>query len=451
MYIEVKRLIEGVIYMDDKNKFDEEGRDREEDLLRDEERNIYDEDPSPELERTEYDLEEENFSEEEIHREEYLTQREYREDQKKRRFRGSALSYIALALVAALIGGLASPYLGAKLYGELLPYPESNQYITEQVVINPQEEYTTVSAVVNKSMSSVVGITTIEEIQQFWFLPQEVEGVGTGVIVDSNGYILTNSHVVRDGNAKSIHVLFENGEKQEAKLLWNEPELDLAIVKVDKTGLQAADLGDSDDLSVGELAVAIGNPLGLEFQRSVTSGIISGLNRSIQISQNSVIDNLIQTDASINNGNSGGPLLNNKGEIIGINTAKIKTAEGLGFAIPINEAKLIIEEVIEKGNFESVYLGISGVTVDKYEETLGVEIEAEKGIILVQIYKDTPAHKAGLINGDVLVKLDDTELDDMLKLKKALYRYKKGDKAKLTIIRNGEEKEIEVDFFDVNR
>lgn len=368
----------------------------------------------------------------------------------RKKSHGSLFSYIAVALIAALIGGIVSPYVGAKLYGNVLPNPEDNQYLASPVVINTKDDITTVSAVAKKSMSSVVGITTIEQVQQdFWFLPEQVQGVGTGVIVDSNGYILTNSHVVRDGNAQTIHVLFENGEKQEAELLWNEPEIDLAIVKVNKTGLPVAELGDSDNLIVGEAAIAIGNPLGLEFQRSVTSGIISGLNRSIQVSENNVIQDLIQTDASINNGNSGGPLLNSKGEVIGINTAKIKSAEGLGFSIPINEAKVIIEQVIEKGRFETVFLGISGVSVDDYKARLGVELDVESGVILVQVSEGTPADKAGLLNGDIISKIDSVEIDSMTRLKKTLYRYKKGDKANITIIRNNQEQQIEVEFTEV--
>src|SRR5699024_8716062 len=138
----------------------------------------------------------------------------------------------------------------------------------------------------------------------FW--EREIPGVGSGVIIDENGYILTNSHVVADGQAKSISVLFENGDTSPATILWNDAALDLAIIKVEDRNLPVAELGDSDILEVGQLAVAIGNPLGLDFQRTVTSGIISGLDRSIRVSENNVIEDLIQTDASINFGNSGG-------------------------------------------------------------------------------------------------------------------------------------------------
>jgi S1-C subfamily serine protease len=278
----------------------------------------------------------------------------------------------------------------------------------------------------------------------FW--QREVEGVGSGIIVDSNGYILTNSHVIGDGNAKKITVLFEDGTKKSGKVLWYDTALDLAIVKVDATGLNAAELGDSDNLEIGQLAVAIGNPLGLDFQRSVTSGIISGLHRTIQVDEYNVIEDLIQTDAAINSGNSGGPLLNEKGQVIGINTAKIQTAEGLGFSIPINVAKPIIEQVIKDGSYKIVYMGITGVEVEKYEAQLGVNLNVDKGVIILEIDPSSPAKKAGLENGDVLTKIDNQEVENMSQLKKILYKYNKGDKASLNIIRNGKSMNVDIVF-----
>ncbi|KKH59039.1 hypothetical protein DU75_07475, partial [Methanosarcina mazei] len=206
-----------------------------------------------------------------------------------------------------------------------------------QINITTKEDITTVTAVAKKSMKSVVGITTVETVRDFIW-ERQVQGIGSGVIVDSRGYILTNSHVVGDNNADRITVLFEDGDKKVGQVIWHDPSLDLAMVKVNAINLPVADFGDSDTLQIGEIAVAIGNPLGLEFQRTVTSGIISGLNRTIPLDQYYKMEDLIQTDASINPGNSGGPLLNAKGEVIGINTAKISTGEGLGFAIPINIA-----------------------------------------------------------------------------------------------------------------
>ncbi|HLS54332.1 MAG TPA: trypsin-like peptidase domain-containing protein, partial [Tissierellaceae bacterium] len=295
-----------------------------------------------------------------------------KEPKRKKSFRGSLISYLALAIVASLLGGIASAYIGPSLYGKILPNPKSNEYVSQPVNIATSDDINTVSAVVKKAMGSVVGITTLET-RQYPFQQRDVEGLGSGVIVDRNGYILTNSHVVANGKAKEITVLFDNGDNVSGKVLWNDPILDLAIVKVDITNLPAATLGDSDELEVGEIAIAIGNPLGLEFQRTVTSGIISGLNRSIKIDQNTVIDDLIQTDASINPGNSGGPLLNKNGEVIGINTAKIQSGEGLGFSIPINTAKSIIEEVISKGSYETVELGITGLDINEYQARLGID------------------------------------------------------------------------------
>lgn len=373
----------------------------------------------------------------------------YYEKPKKNR---SLWSYFIVALVAAIIGGVISVYLAPNyLYGKILPVPDiydGNPSIVEKNVnITPTEDITAVQAVAKKSMSSVVGITMVQ-IQREIFWEREVPGSGSGVIVDSNGYILTNSHVVGDGNAKDINVLFENGDTLPGKVLWNDPILDLAIVKVNATGLPAADLGDSDSLEVGQLAVAIGNPLGLDFQRTVTSGVISGLNRSIRVSEYTVIENLIQTDASINPGNSGGPLLNNKGEVIGINTVKIKpeAAEGLGFAIPINVAKPIVDEVIEHGDFKTVYMGISLEEVGKFERWYGVELNVDKGIVIVQVEPNSPADKAGLSMGDIITKIDNQEIESGSQFKKILYKYKKGDKASLTIIRNNKEMLIDVVF-----
>ncbi|MEY8416157.1 serine protease HtrA [Tissierella praeacuta] len=374
---------------------------------------------------------------------------EEKKEPKKKSFKGSFISYVALALIASIVGGLTSSYIGPNLYGKVLPNPKNSQYTASPVNITTNDDINTVSAVAKKAMSSVVGITSVE-VQQFFFSQQEVEGIGSGVIIDSNGYILTNSHVVGDGNAKSINVLFENGDKKEGKVLWNDSILDLAVVKVDATGLPVATLGDSDKLEVGEIAVAIGNPLGLEFQRSVTSGIISGLSRTIQVGQSNVIEDLIQTDASINPGNSGGPLLNSKGEVIGINTAKIKSAEGLGFSIPINKAKVIAEEVVKNGTYKTVYMGIKGVSVEEYQYRLGIKLSTEKGVILLEVGQNTPASRAGLLNGDIILKIDDTEISTMNELKKALYKYKQGDKATLTVIRNNTEEKIDIEFTDLN-
>lgn len=359
----------------------------------------------------------------------------------------SIFTYVALALISALIGGIISPFIVLK-YMDIdkreVQSDNSNETINIESILERSEGTNNIALVAQSAMDSVVGITTVS-IQQFGFFQQEVDGVGSGVIVDSNGYILTNAHVINSGNAKNIKVLFNNGDKKEAKVLWYDSLLDLAVVKVDATGLPVAKLGDSDDLIIGETVIAIGNPLGLEFQSTVTSGIISGLNRTITVGNN-VIEDLIQTDASINPGNSGGPLLNAKGEVIGINTAKITSAEGLGFAIPINTVKPVIEQIVKTGDYKTVYMGILGIEVELYERQLGVDLAVDEGVVIIKVEDSSPADKAGLMNGDVLIRLDDKEIKSMSQLKKALFNYKQGDKAKLTVLRNGSERTLEIQF-----
>ena len=354
----------------------------------------------------------------------------------------SNASYFTVAIVSAIIGGLIASLLTPFIYKNISPdkYPGGSN---QQINITPKDEPTTVEAVAKKSMKSVVGITTIEMVEDFFFQQRPVQGTGSGVIIDSNGYILTNSHVIGDGAAQNITVMFENGDKKPAKVLWFEKALDLAIIKVDGSNYPAADLGDSDKLNIGEIAVAIGNPLGLDFERTVTAGYISGLNRTIQVDQYNKIENLIQTDASINNGNSGGPLLNSKGEVIGINTLKLKSAEGLGFALPINVAKPIINQVIKQGKYTNVYMGIVGNSVARYK-AVGVDLGVEEGIVVSDVEPGSPADKAGIKKMNIVVSLDDKKIDSLETLRKELYKYKSGDKVKVGIIT--EDKEIKVDL-----
>lgn len=371
--------------------------------------------------------------------------------------RRGLFSYFVVALIAAIVGGLLTAYIAPNyLYGKLIPMPEIYEEDTsepegDKVNITPNQNIDAVSAVAKKSISSVVGITTVQ-VKKEIFWEEEIPGAGSGVVVNPNGYILTNSHVVADGEAKDINVLFENGDKMPGEVLWNDPALDLAIVKVEATGLSASVLGDSDTLEVGELAVAIGNPLGLDFQRTVTSGIISGLNRTIKVDEFNSIEGLIQTDASINPGNSGGPLLNSEGDVVGINTVKIKPefGEGLGFAIPANVAKPIVEQVIKEGHFETLYIGFRGMEVEMYERRMGVELGLDKGIIMLEIVPNGPAGKAGIESGDILVGVDGEEVENSNQIRKMLYNYEKGDSIKLKIIREGREMEVGIEL-DVMR
>ncbi|WDV45839.1 trypsin-like peptidase domain-containing protein [Clostridiaceae bacterium M8S5] len=358
------------------------------------------------------------------------------------RQRKSTVIYIIISLISAIIGGLIVAYIALTyFYGETTPAPEIKN--PQPITINPNNGITNVTAVYKKSMKSVVGITTVELKSSYFNRLQEVQGLGSGIIIDSKGYILTNSHVIGDGKAKDITVQYENGTKEKASIVWYEQALDLAIIKTKSNNLVPAELGDSDNLEVGELAIAIGNPLGLQFQRTVTLGIISGLKRSIR-TQAVLIDDLIQTDASINPGNSGGPLLNAKGQVIGVNTAKITSAEGLGFSVPINTAKPIIEQIIKNGKFDLAYIGIGGYPVDIYERATGERTGADSGVVIVEVAKDSPAFKAGIKASDILTKIDDKQIEDMSTLRRYLYELSPNDSVTIDIIRNRRQRKIQV-------
>ena len=304
------------------------------------------------------------------------------------------------------------------------------------------------SKVVKKSIDSVVGITTKAEVtQQTYFGPQSgyVEGIGSGSIVSSDGYILTNSHVVSNGEVSDISVLFNDGTTTPAKLVWNDSTLDLAILKVEKDNLPAMKLADSDDVGVGDRVVAIGNPLGFELQSTVTSGIISGLNRTVNFQNGAQMDGLMQTDAAINSGNSGGALLNSKGEQIGINSAKAGNSDGIGFAIPINTVKNVINKIIENGEYNSVYLGITGQSLDYFRQFPQANMGALEDVQGVYVFSDFDENGV-FEKGDVITAIDGKKVTDMASLRKVLLDYQVGESAKITIIRDGKEQTLDFTF-----
>lgn len=358
----------------------------------------------------------------------------------------SVITLIIIAIFSAFTGGIFSSYIAPTyIFGKLLPNPYQYGAAPQNIeIITNGEDINIVPTVVQKAMPSVVGITTVTVQNQPFFGSRRGQGLGTGVIIDNRGYILTNSHVVNDGQTEEVNVLLFDGRNLKAVVLWNDPLLDLAVVKVEAENLPVATLGDSDKLRVGEMAIAIGNPLGLSFERTVTAGIISGLDRSIPLSQFQSIEGLIQTDASINPGNSGGPLLNSRGEVIGINTAKIQTGEGLGFAIAINIAKPIVDEFAEKGEFRKVYMGIRAIDVQQYILKYGDNLGIQNGIFVYEASPNTPVAKAGMKDGDVIVAINEQEINTMSQLVKQLYQYRPGDTIKVEIFRDGERKELQV-------
>lgn len=340
-------------------------------------------------------------------------------------------------LLAALIGGIIA---AVATCGILFALGKLNIGATQEVVggknvtISNVDVDSQVEAVAEVLPESVVSVKTTATETSF-FGSTETSGFGSGFIVTSDGYIVTNHHVVGD-NPITLKIDLADGGEHEGRVIWSDTSLDMAIVKIDATGLTAVELGDSDSLRIGQVVIAIGNPLGLGFERSVTSGIISALNRSLVIDQSMVAEDLIQTDASINQGNSGGPLLNGQGQVIGINTYKAAQGEGMGFAIPINIVKPILSNIISTGSFSPIVLGITGY--DKQQAAYFIEDpQLEKGIFVESVQAGGGADKAGLQAGDVITALNDTEVNTMLKMKEILYALKPGDKVKVTYLRGG--------------
>lgn len=279
---------------------------------------------------------------------------------------GAQVATLFLGIVGGVIGGILSTLVVLDVTGDektSITPGTTNSTITSYnfaTVENP------VVAISKQVGPSVVGIKVSYTAQTF-FGTTEAEGEGSGIIYSTDGYIITNYHVVEEAiksSSAKVSVILSTGDVLEAKVIGGDSVTDTAVIKVEKTGLTAAEFGDSDAIEVGELAVAIGNPLGEEFAGSVTVGYISAVNRTITSSGTSY--SLVQTDAAINSGNSGGPLVSSSGKVIGINTAKISATgvEGMGFAIPINEVLPIVEELITNKKVARPYIGIGGVTLD---------------------------------------------------------------------------------------
>lgn len=354
----------------------------------------------------------------------------------------STVSVIALVAVVVLIASAIGGAVIATGINSFGPFNAEKPVNKANYTIQPTNEEGTAEAVAKKVLDSVVGVTTSASGTSFFGEDYEATGQGTGMIVHSDGYILTNSHVVSDGQASKIEVLLSDGTSVEAKCLWYDADIDLAIIKVNLSGLTPVVVGDSDKIQIGSFVAAIGNPLGLEFNGSVTQGIVSGLNRSIVASSETGatrMEGLIQVDAAINPGNSGGPLLNNKGEVIGVNTAKA-SAEGMGFAIPINTAAPIIDKVIETGSFQRAYMGITTMNVtDVNTQYPEMKLDLKEGAFIQEVTKGSPADKAGLKMKDVVIAINDKSIDTSTNLIKELLNYSSGDTVEVKYIREGKE------------
>lgn len=287
---------------------------------------------------------------------------------------------------------------------------------------------------------AVVGITNKALVTDFFNRTQLMErGTGSGVIYDKSGLIATNNHVV--AGAREIVVSLPDGKTYKGKVLGADATTDLAVVKIDaKEALPVAEFGNSDDIMVGEPAIAIGNPLGLEFRGSVTAGVISALNRSIDLGERKF--RLIQTDAAINPGNSGGALVNADGQVIGINSAKVAVSgvEGIGFAIPINEAKPILAELAQKGRVARPFIGASLIdkeVVAKY----GIAVDLRGGIFVAKLVQGGPAWQAGIRPNDIILKYNGKKVTSVAELRDMINQSGIGAKVTITLLRGDEEVE----------
>lgn len=281
---------------------------------------------------------------------------------------------------------------------------------------------------------AVVGISNKAYVRDNFDQKVLIEtGVGSGVIFNSDGYIATNYHVIQ--GAQEIVVSLADGRTVNGKLLGADPATDLAVVKVDVSGLPSVTFGDSSTLMVGEPAIAIGNPLGMEFSGSVTVGVISALNRTIEIGDRKF--NLIQTDAAINPGNSGGALVNADGQVVGINSAKISAdgVEGMAFSIPINSAQPILQALVEKGKVVRSYLGV-GVWDKNAAARYGYSLQIDNGVYVVRVEADGPASQF-IRQGDIITKVNGTAVDSVADLRKILDNVPINTKISVEIVRNG--------------
>jgi serine protease Do len=303
----------------------------------------------------------------------------------------------------------------------------------------PVPEDVLISAV-EKVSKSVVNIASVRMLHDQMFRIFPVEGVGSGVVIDEKGYILTNNHVIDD--AERLKVTLPDGKVLRGKVVGSDETTDLAVLKVEsEQTLPATQLGNSDNLKTGQIVIAIGNPFGLTGGPTVSAGIVSSLNRSIQ-TRSGVLE-LIQTDAAINPGNSGGPLVNTKGEVIAINTANMPYAQGIGFAVPINTAKSILKELIENGKVTRPWIGVASMKVTpQLARYYGLPVA--DGALIARVEPYSPADDAGLRKGDIIEEIDGNAIKDPSEIASYVRKKQVNDQLTVTINRYGRQFQLPI-------
>lgn len=300
-------------------------------------------------------------------------------------------------------------------------------------MIFPANENLIVDAV-EKVSKSVVNIASVRMVQDQLFRVFPVEGVGSGIIVDGKGFILTNNHVVDE--AQKLRITLKDGNVFNGVVVGTDEVTDLAVVRVDsKEALPFARLGNSDQLKIGEIVIAIGNPFGLTGGPTVTAGIVSALNRSLQFESGAL--ELIQTDAAINPGNSGGPLVNTNGEVIGINTAKMPYAQGIGFAVPVNTARVIMKDLMESGRITNrPWIGIATIKITR-QLAQDDRLPTNDGVLIAQVESQSPADYADLRKGDIVEAIDGKKITDPSQMSSNIRKRSINEKIIMTINRYG--------------
>ncbi|MEI8232967.1 MAG: trypsin-like peptidase domain-containing protein [bacterium] len=363
-------------------------------------------------------------------------------------------------MIVFLSGAVSQKIWGLPLLKNLSGNVKTSE-VFNQKVVNEESVVTDVAEHVSPAVVTISYNKKTPVMQQYFLDPfgmfggqratgettSEQVDIGSGFIVDKSGLVVTNKHVVSSGTQADYKVILKDDSEHQVEKIWRDPVNDLAILKISGEEFDATEMGDSDNLKVGNFVVAIGTALG-EFRHTVTTGVISGLGRGIiagdGFTGSEKLDNVIQTDAAINPGNSGGPLLNSSGQVIGVNVAVSQSANSIGFALPINVVKASLQNFNETGQFDRPFFGVRYQMIDKEQ---GILNKVPSGAYIVEVVKDSSADKAGLMKGDIITKFDGKDMvDSEVGLVELLSKKKIGDKVEVEYYREKETKKVSVEL-----